>query len=180
MMRQSSLSPVEQSVAGKACPAAISLASVANRSFATDADGRGWTDQGPGNDLRMFRRESLEGKPFRFEILPDGEAQCLVLSRKFPDFLPEAEVDAGNRTGNHILLLHTGAWLSTSVAGRLIVIYADRSRDQFEIQNGRDLSDWCQPRTFQIISRYGMGWMAGAIAISGFPHFPFSPNRCIP
>ena len=29
MMRQSSLSPVEQSVAGKACPAAISLASVA-------------------------------------------------------------------------------------------------------------------------------------------------------
>ncbi len=92
MMRQSSLSPVEQSVAGKACPAAISLASVANRSFATDADGRGWTDQGPGNDLRMFRRESLEGKPFRFEILPDGEAQCLVLSRKFPDFLPEAEV----------------------------------------------------------------------------------------
>ncbi len=176
MMHQSSLSPVEQSVAGKACPAAVSLASVANRSFATDADGRGWTDQGPGNDLRMFRRESLEGKPFRFEILPDGEAQCLVLSRKFPDFLPEAEVDAGNRTGNHILLLHTGAWLSASVAGRLIVTYADRSSDQFEIQKGRDLSDWCQPQSFPNYKPAWYGLDGGRYRNLGISAFPVQPK----
>ena len=72
--------------------APISIKSVANRTFASDSAWKGWTDQGPENDMRIFRKEELRVKQFAFEILPEGGPQCLALSKRFPGFAQTADL----------------------------------------------------------------------------------------
>lgn len=157
--------------------APISIKSVANRTFASDSAWKGWTDQGPENDMRIFRKEELRVKQFAFEILPEGGPQCLALSKRFPGFARTAETETSNRIGNYILLLHTGAWLETnSSCGYLTVEYADSTREEFEILKGRDLQDWHQPKT---ADNYKLAWygMDGqSYRNLGFSAFPVRPK----
>ena len=157
--------------------APISIKSVANRTFASDSAWKGWTDQGPENDMRIFRKEELRVKQFAFEILPEGGPQCLALSKRFPGFARTAETETSNRIGNYILLLHTGAWLETnSSCGYLTVEYADSTREEFEILKGRDLQDWHQPKT---AVNYKLAWygMDGqSYRNLGFSAFPVRPK----
>ena len=146
-MNQSFISPTSMIQTSDFSAEPISIEAVANRTFAADAHGRGWTDQGSENDLHVFCKENLRFQNFRFDILPPEKAQCLAISSRFPDFVKEIEVETKNRKGDYLVLLHAGAWLEDSVAGTLTVEYTDGTSSQFDIEKGRDICDWSRPKS---------------------------------
>lgn len=128
----------------------VDLAPAANMGFADEVagDGKGgWTDQGPANDLRMLKPGKLTIGGVDFTIADpagnDGRS-AVVLGRKFPH---EATVKLPG-PGRWLFLLHALAWPGGRKAGTLSVAFADGSRQEIPVENGRDVGNWWEPNNF--------------------------------
>lgn len=128
----------------------VDLAPAANMGFADEVagDGKGgWTDQGPANDLRMLKPGKMTVGGVDFTIAdPAGNngRSAVVLGRKFPH---EATVKLSGR-GQWLFLLHALAWPGGRKAGTLSVAFADGSRQEIAVENGRDVGNWWEPNNF--------------------------------
>lgn len=128
----------------------VDLAPAANMGFVDEVagDGKGgWTDQGPANDLRMLKPGKLTVGGVDFTIADpagnDGRS-AVVLGRKFPH---EATVKLPG-PGRWLFLLHALAWPGGRKAGTLSVAFADGSRQEIPVENGRDVGNWWEPNNF--------------------------------
>lgn len=128
----------------------VNLAPAANMGFIDEVagDGRGgWTDQGPANDLRMLKPGKLTVGGVDFTVADpagNGGRSAVVLGRKFPH---EATVKLSG-SGRWLFLLHALAWPGGKKAGALAVTFADGSRQEIPVENGRDVGNWWEPNNF--------------------------------
>ena len=136
----------------------LDLRRAANMEFRdeTAGDGRGgWTDQGPENDLRMFRpgRFSVLGIEFDIPVPEEnGGKSCLVLSASQKKFPTSAEITlpATRESFQYLYLLHASAWTPAGKKpiGEIHVEYPDGTRQQYPVISGRDGGNWWQPCDF--------------------------------
>lgn len=116
-------------------------------------DGKGgWSDQGPDNDARNFKWRS----PATFGNVPfaivdpaknNGRSVLTMRAANFPAGLEEAKIPAPAGTiGNHLYLLHTLCYNVPGAVGSVEVTGSSGKRQTFEIQSGRDIGDWWNPK----------------------------------
>lgn len=127
----------------------LDLSPAANRDFRDDAagDGRGgWNDQGPENDLRMFRpgRHRFFGVEFQVvDPAENGGRACIVLNGANRDcFLDAASVKSAQK-GKFLYLLHANAFTGKyKDAGFIDVKFADGSAQEITVRNRVDVGNW--------------------------------------
>ncbi|MDD3154518.1 MAG: hypothetical protein PHS41_06595 [Victivallaceae bacterium] len=130
----------------------LSLSGIVNRGFADDVQGDGkggWTDQGPTNDLRMFRPGSQRLGGINYDVINPAKnngKSCLVLP-----FGVEKQVSlpvAAGTKANYLYLLHTAAWITRPGMriGTLSVVYTDGTKSTFPIESGKTTNDWWNPQ----------------------------------
>jgi len=124
----------------------VSLSNVVNRALADEEanDGQGgWTDQGPGCDMRGFGagQKNYGGVPFR--ILEP--LSCVVLnSRQRPQSkLPQRVTIPVNRRADVLYVLHTGALL---ISGRTnwtyVIHYTNGRQSAIPVVPGVNVRNW--------------------------------------
>ncbi len=116
-------------------------------------DGKGgWSDQGPGNDGRGFRRfwnrNLFSGVPFQ---LAGGDKKVIVMrSTQFPAGLSEAELPVDPAvSARNLYLMHTLCWGGNKPVGRLTLHGQDGRSQTIEMVAGRDVKDWWQPHSLK-------------------------------
>ena len=127
----------------------LDLSKVANRGFRDDVadDGKGgWNDQGPQNDLRMFRPGDYRFFGVEFRVLDpekNGGRSCIVLNgAKRTCFLDSATIDVSAR-GRWLYLLHANAFTgSYANSGYISVQFADGSTQEIPVRNKIDVGNW--------------------------------------
>lgn len=157
----------------------VDLSTAANSSFRDEreGDGYGWTDQGPGNDLRAFHKTALSLGALSFRILPaTAENNCLILAGKQRGFgSPEAAIHTlPGEKAKTLLLLHASAW--TPKPGRQLGEITVRSRSGkrqvIPVRAGIDCGNWWMPFS---VSNAHVLWSAENVSavtglyISAFP-----------
>lgn len=129
-------------------PVAISKA--ANMGFRDEIadDGKGgWTDQGPGNDLRTFQKKTVAAGGSIFLITdPEKNAgkSVIVLGRTFPR---EVTLPVSGR-GKYLHLLHATGWTVPGKAGEITVTFADGSSQKINVVSFRDVGNWWDPSNY--------------------------------
>ncbi len=127
----------------------VSLAEAANRAFLDDVSGDGkggWNDQGPENDLRMFKPGDYRFFGVEFRIVdPDrneGRA-CIVLNGAGQNcFLDSATVWPAKK-GKFLYLLHANAFTGKyRDAGTISVKFRDGSTQEIAVRNRIDVGNW--------------------------------------
>lgn len=127
-----------------------------NRGFADPpgATVRGWTAQGPENDLSALKPGTLSCGKLEFRLVDpaaNGGRSVLALGGERREGLPQSvtvplHLPSGARVLN---LLHATAW--TPQAGKQIgtitVTDADRTKQQFPVFSGNDVGNWWAPRS---------------------------------
>ncbi len=125
----------------------VALADAANRGFADDPAGvRGWTGQGPGNDLRDLPSGMLKSGNLKFLI--DDRGGIVVGGKKFPGFESSRTLELPVEDVGAVNLLHASAWTPAengSPVGELEVIYADGASERIPVLAGRDCGNWWGP-----------------------------------
>ena len=127
----------------------LDLGRAANRGFRDDVadDGKGgWNDQGPQNDLRMFRPGDYRFFGIEFRVLDpekNGGRSCIVLNgAKRTCFLDSASIDVSAR-GRWLYLLHANAFTgSYANSGYISVQFADGSMQEIPVRNKIDVGNW--------------------------------------
>ncbi len=134
----------------------VNLRGAANMGFADDkADDRkgGWTDQGPGNDLRALQGGAKTYNGIPFDIIDpksNHEKSCIVLRNKYKPYFPvESKPVTVNKKARLLYLLATCAWsgkLGKNI-GHVIVRYKDSSfYSEIPLTYGTHLSGWWNPQ----------------------------------
>lgn len=133
----------------------LDLRAAANMGFADDkaGDGKGgWTDQGPGMDLRDFDIKAKEFCAIPFAVIDPAENQGKSVitfgGTQFANGAKQAVIPVtGKARGKYLYLLHTSAWTPKPPAavGEITVNYTDNSSDRFMVQSGREFNDWWNP-----------------------------------
>ena len=123
----------------------IDLRTAANMGFrdeiADDHSG-GWTDQGPGNDLRAMVPGVREFAGISFDIIDPGKnhgKSCLAMcGGARPYFLKHAAVRVPECSGSSLFLLNGLAWAPEKgkPSGKVTVLYSDGSRTEFILKCG--------------------------------------------
>ena len=128
----------------------VAISNVANMGFRDEiaGDGKGgWTDQGPGNDLRSFQAKTLAAGGSLFQITnPEKNAgkSVIVLGRTFPR---EVTLPVSGR-GKYLHLLHATGWTVPGKAGEITVLFADGSSQKMEVVSFRDVGNWWDPSNY--------------------------------
>lgn len=128
----------------------LDLSKVANRGFRDDVagDGKGgWNDQGPRNDLRMFRPGDYRFFGVEFHVLDPaktGEKSCVVLNgEKQTCFLDSATIGSAGKKGKYLYLLHANAYSgSKEKSGSISVKFADGSKQEILVRDRVDVGNW--------------------------------------
>ena len=136
----------------------LPLEGVMNMGFRDErpGDGRGgWTDQGPGNDMRTLPpgKRSFSGIEFKItDPAANGGKSCLVLSRAQKKFSSSAalRIPEGESL-RYLHLLHASAW--TPPAGKRIglihVRYSDGRKEELPVVSGIDGGNWWIDESFR-------------------------------
>lgn len=128
----------------------IDLSKATNRTFADEKadDGKGgWTDQGPGNDMRVFdaREVVYQGIPFKIvDEKRSGKPGAIVVAGTVRNMAPHEvtlPLPAGLRVRG-LSLLHASGWVETNRIGEVIVRYADTGTQTIPITGGVDVGNW--------------------------------------
>lgn len=130
----------------------IDLTPYANRGLADDVgdDGQGgFTDQGPGTDLRTFPTgpQLLKGVPFRIGTEP---SICVVLaSTRRPGYerMPKEVTIPVGYAVEGFYLLHTTAWAGSPTA-IYTIRYTDGATVEIPLITGENIHDWAGPKPF--------------------------------
>ncbi len=160
----------------------VTLKDAANLDFSDEVagDGKGgWTDQGPGNDMRSFpvgqRRFSGVGFDVTDPSANGGKAVIgLYCDPHAPAYPKSARVAAGNLKGHYLYLLHALGWEPAAgiPVGTVQVEYADGTNASIEVLSGRDAANFWQPRKRD---NAAIGWRGEndsaliGISVSRFP-----------
>ena len=128
----------------------LNLEKVANRGFRDDVagDGKGgWNDQGPRNDLRMFRPGDYRFYGVEFQVLDpagNGERNCIVLNGAAQTcFLNSAAIGCAGKKGRYLYLLHANAYAGNKEkSGSVSVKFADGSRQEILVRDRVDVGNW--------------------------------------
>lgn len=134
----------------------ISLKSAVNFDFKDDVAGDakgGWTDQGPENDLRMFKPgfQTLGGVAFDI-INPAANSgkSCIVFGGdKIPGTPSKASVEVPNLSMKYLCVLHALGWPPATKAkiGSVIVTYADGTSKSFPVSYTVEAGNWWSPES---------------------------------
>lgn len=123
----------------------IDLRSAANMGFRDEiADDRsgGWTDQGPGNDLRAMVPGVREFAGISFDIIDPAKNRgksCLAMrGGARPYFLEHAALKVPECSGSSLFLLNGLAWAPEKgkPSGKVTVLYSDGSRTESILKCG--------------------------------------------
>jgi beta-galactosidase len=125
----------------------LDLSKVANRALADDADddGKGgWTDQGPGADMRALPTGEQRMGGVLFKI-PEGPKSIVVLKnqpRSKGDLPAKVTIPVG-RKFDTLFFLHSGAWCNTDLKEffHYVIHYAD-GKDVTLTVGPQNLRDW--------------------------------------
>lgn len=134
----------------------VDLTSRMNRGFADSPDVavRGWTAQGPDNDLSLLNPGILSRGKLQFQLVApsaNGGRSVLALGGERRNGLPQSvTIPLQAASDAKVLnLLHATAW--TPPAGKAIgavtVHCADGRKQQFPVISGRDAGNWWEPRS---------------------------------
>ncbi len=133
----------------------LNLHAAANMGFADDkaGDGKGgWTDQGPGMDMRDFDVKAKEFCAIPFAVIDpstnQGKSVITFGGTQFTNGVKTAVITTpGDTKGKYLYLLHSSAWTPKlpAAVGEITVNYSDKSSDRFTVQSGRELNDWWNP-----------------------------------
>jgi len=134
----------------------VSLAGVANMGFvdASAGDGRGgWSDQGPGNDMRDFnpQQKSFRGIPMSI-VDPQQNNGKAVITFNCPQFSSgPKEIKVAVKPGTHgkyLYLLHSMCWApgKGSSVGTIAVQTTDGNVKEYSVVSGKDIRDWWNPQ----------------------------------
>ena len=128
----------------------IDIGDAANRTFADPAanDGKGgWTDQGPGNDMSVFREKQVKYKNLAFDIAGEeksGKPGVIVVAGPERNMAPQEislTLPAGIRARG-LALLHASGWISTNRIGEIVVRYADTGTQTIPVNGGAEVGNW--------------------------------------
>lgn len=129
----------------------VDITPAANRGFSDDAadDGKGgWTDQGPGNDLRMVPAGTMNYDRIPFRVVDEkkfpGKSVIAVAGTARSFHVPEIALALPENNAKAISLLHASAW-TTPAVGELLVAYADGSEQKIPVLGSRECSNWVDP-----------------------------------
>ncbi len=131
----------------------VDLGAIADRGFSDDPAGvRGWTGQGPENDLSMFRPADIASGALKFAAADPaagsgrGVAAVAGAARKLGAPVRGVELPAGTRA-KALALLHTSAWTPEAggTVGEIEVVYGDGSTERIPVISGRDCGNWWLP-----------------------------------
>ena len=128
----------------------LDISKQVNMGFRDDVAGDrkgGWTDQGPENDLRMFKpgRQKLGG--ILFDIIDpasnDGKS-CLVLGGAERDYLMKGADVPASGNAKFIYILHALAWPAAggTEIGTITARYQDGTSKNIPVVSGADLGNW--------------------------------------
>jgi hypothetical protein len=133
----------------------INLTAAMNMGFADkyagDSQG-GWTDQGPSNDLKVFKVKKLDVGGVKFKVIDpklNRGKSCIVLAdkkwRKYPES-KSVNIKAPEYA-KYIYLLHASAWTPklNMPIGMMKIDYADGSSQDIVIRSGKDCNNWWNP-----------------------------------
>ena len=136
----------------------INLKQYANRDFKDDVandDKGGWSDQGPGNDLRMIKPGKLKFGGINYDIIDadenNGNAVIALAGKKRTKTLPESMTITLPHDLNAcgMSLLHATAWSlpEGTKTAEIIVEYADGSTSRHDLISERDIMNWWGQRS---------------------------------
>jgi hypothetical protein len=136
--------------------AKIDISPVVNMAFRDDiSDDKkgGWTDQGPGNDMRMLKTGGRRFSGIPFDIIDpakNNNKSCIVLSGPDREYFPkEVEVDGKDQSFKYLYFLHSAAWAkSEKIFGNVEVLHNDGSTSKFDVKGKRDVFDWWAPYSY--------------------------------
>jgi len=134
----------------------VDLRAVANADFGSGGPGAvGWTDE-PGNDLANMPGGLQVFREIPFDVIEpasNGLRACLAIS-SVPKYKQRASVIV-NATARSFYLLHTKS--GDSLAGKLVVRYADGTSHSEYIRAGVNVGHWWAPADNEFNYRYGPG-----------------------
>lgn len=128
----------------------LDLGKAANRAFRDErsGDGKGgWNDQGPENDLRMFKPGDHRYFGVDFRVTdPDRNSGkgCIVLNgANRTCFLDSATIRCADRRGRWLYLLHANAFTGKyKHAGSIEIRFRDGSKQKIDVRNNIDVGNW--------------------------------------
>lgn len=115
----------------------------------------GWIDLG-GNDLHDLKAGPLVAAGVSFEIADESKPCAIVLGGHERSYLPQkAELPVGEFKAEKFYLLHAAAFThgGKDVCGTLVFSYADGTREEKQVQVGRDVADWTSPGKYSNAAR---------------------------
>jgi len=124
----------------------VDLSAVVNRALADEQadDGKGgWTDQGPGHDMRSLDtgRQTHEGVPY--ELLTPKT--CVVLRSRYrqsTDLPEQVAIPVGGKA-RVLYFLHSGAWITEGKPHWAYEVhYADGKQETISVVGGVNVFDW--------------------------------------
>lgn len=130
----------------------LNLSWAANMGLADEVEGDGkggWTDQGPGIDMRMLPTGLREFAGIPFKVLDPtrngGRAVVVLAGRDRPAFPREAVIDAEGRRAAVVYFLHTCAWGGTSkdrTVAEYELAYSDGEKAVIPLRVGVEFTNW--------------------------------------
>jgi len=132
----------------------LEITAQANMGFADEVAGDckgGWTDQGPENDLRMFKPGNYNFCGIAFNIIDAAQNRgnsCIILNGPSIPVLPKSvDIPCSGIQGSSLYLLHATGWTPAGKQeiGQVIVNYADGTQKILPVRTMEEVGNWWGP-----------------------------------
>ena len=158
----------------------LDLSPAANMELEDEAagDGKGgWTDQGPGQDGRIFR-EGLKKKFYGaipVSVKTDGKGVIVMKSPQLPDMPPQVSLPVGGTSAKTLYLLHTQAYAPeyADLVGTITLTGENAKEQNISVRGQCDVGEWFLrvvelPNGFPAVFAESKGKVPAAVYLSRF------------